>query len=70
MLKRVKEINNNKYDDLLGLTYSRTSKVFNLEKDFQYQYYSLGIIGQILFIGPLIVMLIMGIVLTYIPRDL
>lgn len=64
MLKRVKEINNNKYDDLLGLTYSRTSKVFNLEKDFQYQYYSLGIIGQIIFIGPLIVMLIMGIVLT------
>ena len=68
MLKRVKEINDNKYDDLLGITYSRTSKIFNLESDFKYQYYSLGIAGEILFMGPMIIALIMGIILT-LKRD-
>ncbi len=58
MLKRVKEINNNKYDNLLGLTYSRTSKVFNLERDYVYQYYSLGIIGLILLVIPLLAIFI------------
>ena len=64
MLQRVKEINDNTGDDLLGLTYSRTSKIYNLESDFKYQYYSLGIIGLILFMGPLIAILVAGIILT------
>lgn len=64
MLKRIKEINNNKNDELLGITYSRTSKIFNLESDFKYQYYSMGIIGLVLLLGPLVLMLIMGIILT------
>lgn len=54
MLKRVKEINNNKLDNLFGITYSRTSKVFNLERDFLYQYYSMGIIGVLILIFPLL----------------
>lgn len=61
MLKRVKEINNNRMDELLGITYSRTSKIFNLERDFFYQYYSLGILGVSLLILPIIIMLFIGI---------
>lgn len=68
MLKRVKEINNNFGDDLLGLTYSRTSRIYNLESDFKYQYYSMGLIGLILLMGPLIVILVAGIILT-LKRD-
>ncbi len=62
MLKRVKEINNNWADDLLGITYTRTSNIYNLEKDFIYQYYSMGIAGVILFLGPYILFLLYGII--------
>lgn len=58
MLLRIKQINNNRFDDYFGITYSRTSQVFNLEKDFIYQYYSLGIFGLILFFGPYIILLL------------
>lgn len=68
MLIRIKEINNKKSDDWFGLTYSRTSKVFNLESDFKYQYYSLGIVGTFILIGPLLLNLILGIILT-LKRD-
>ena len=34
LLKRVKEINNDRKDDFFGITYSRTSKIFNLEKSY------------------------------------
>lgn len=55
--ERVLEINNNPFDRLLGLTYSRTSKIFNLERDFLYQSYSMGIIGMLLLIGPYILVI-------------
>ncbi len=52
MVKRVISINNNKFDYLFGITYSRVQNIFNIEKDFIMQYYSLGIIGLILILGP------------------
>ena len=58
MVKRAIEINNNKFDKLLGITYTRTQNIFNIEKDFIMQYYSLGIIGLILFIGPYFIILL------------
>lgn len=65
MLERVKEVNNDPMDTYFGLGYSRTSNIFNLEKDFVYQYYSLGIIGVIVFLGPFvgILLLVMGVML-------
>ena len=54
MLQRVMDINNNPMDKYLGLTFSRTQNIYNLERDFVSQYYSLGIIGVILFLGPYI----------------
>lgn len=52
MVKRVIEINNNKYDKILGITHTRVQNIFNIEKDFIEQYYSLGIIGCILIFLP------------------
>ena len=52
MVKRVIEINNNKLDKWLGITYVRVQNIFNIEKDFIMQYYSIGIIGLILFVLP------------------
>lgn len=51
MTKRVKEINNNSWDSVLGLTYTRVMNIFNIEQDFIMQYYSIGILGMIIFLG-------------------
>ncbi|MEG1131959.1 MAG: O-antigen ligase family protein [Romboutsia sp.] len=54
MLQRVMDINNNPKDKYLGLTFSRTQNIYNLERDFISQYYSMGIIGVLIFLGPYI----------------
>ena len=41
-------------DDWFGIGYTRTSNIYNLEKDFVYQYYSVGIVGVVLLLGPYI----------------
>ncbi len=66
---RIKEINDSPLDDYMGITYSRTSKIFNLERDFLYQYYSLGIIGTILLLGPLVLLLIICIISILINKE-
>ena len=48
MLERVKKINNNKWDDWLGITNVRVQNIFNVERDFLLQYYCFGIIGSII----------------------
>lgn len=58
MVKRVIEINNNKFDILFGITYTRVQNIFNIEKDFVMQYYSLGIIGLILVFAPYFIILL------------
>lgn len=63
MLQRVKEINDNAQDDWFGIGYTRASNIYNLEKDFAYQYYSVGIIGTILLLGPYVA-IIFGIILA------
>lgn len=52
MIKRVISINNNKFDSLFGITYTRVQNIFNIEKDFVMQYYSLGILGLLLVFAP------------------
>lgn len=51
MVKRVKDINHNYMDNWFGLTYTRVMHIFNIERDFLMQFYSLGLIGSILFLG-------------------
>lgn len=63
MLQRVKEINNNQLDNWFGIGYTRTSNIYNLEKDFIYQYYSMGALGAILLVGPYIIITILVIII-------
>lgn len=66
MLERVKEINDDPMDTYFGLGYSRTSHIYNLERDFIYQYYSLGLIGTIVFLGPYVGILVLIILIMLI----
>lgn len=58
MLKRIKTINNNKWDDWLGITFTREGNIFDLERDFISHYYTLGIIGLLLLLMPYIIIVI------------
>ena len=60
--KRIKKINNNKWDKYFGLTYTRVINAFNIEQDFVMQYYSIGIIGIILFLGLYIYIILYSII--------
>lgn len=60
MLNRVVAKNNNHLDPVLGISYTRQTHIFNLERDFISQVYSLGWPGMILFIGPYVVILLYG----------
>lgn len=55
MLAQVVKNNKNPLDKWLGISYARTSNIYNLERDFQYQSFSLGWIGVILFLGVYII---------------
>ena len=56
MLQRVMDINDNPMDKYLGITFVRTQNIFNLERDFLSQYYSIGILGVLVFLGPYIIL--------------
>lgn len=58
ILKRIKEINNSPYDDWFGISYTRMNNIFPLERDFISHYYTLGIVGLILFLSVDILILI------------
>ena len=58
MIKRVVEINDNRYDKYLGITNTRLQNIFNIERDFVVQYYALGILGLILVFLPYLLLLI------------
>lgn len=61
MLNKVVANNHNKLDKFLGISYIRESNIFNLERDFISQKYSLGWIGMILFLGVYVLSLIYAI---------
>ncbi len=58
MLDQVLKTNNNKLDKVFGISYTRETNIFNLERDFTSQVYSLGWLGMLLFIGPYVVILL------------
>lgn len=58
MVKRVIEINNNKYDKIFGITHTRVQNIFNIEQDFIEQYYALGILGCIIIFLPYLLLII------------
>lgn len=62
MLNQVRATNNNRLDKVLGISYTRESNIFNLERDFLSQVYSLGWLGMLLFVGPYLAILLYAII--------
>ncbi|MEG0025707.1 MAG: O-antigen ligase family protein [Bacilli bacterium] len=62
MVKRITDINNNKIDYLVGIGYNRVQNIFNIERDYIMQYYCLGIIGVIIFLGAYFVTIIYSLI--------
>ena len=50
MIKRVVSINGRKSSKWFGISYIRVQNIFNIERDFILQYYTIGIIGLVIFI--------------------
>ena len=50
MIKRVVSINGKSSSKWFGISYIRVQNIFNIERDFILQYYTIGIIGLIIFI--------------------
>lgn len=51
MLERVKAVNGKTSDSLFGIGNSRVQGIFNIERDFVNQYFSVGLIGLLLFLA-------------------
>ena len=62
MLDQVIKTNNNKLDKVFGISYTRENNIFNLERDFTSQVYSLGWVGMLLFIGPYVVIMLYALI--------
>ena len=58
IIKRIKSLNNNKWDSYFGIGYDRVINIFNIESDYVMQYYAIGIIGVILVLGVNIILVI------------
>ena len=61
MLERVKTINANPADDYLGITFTRMSNIFDLERDFLSHYYTLGLFGLCLLLFPYLIIFFLAI---------
>lgn len=70
MLDQVIKTNNNKLDKVFGISYTRETNIFNLERDFTSQVYSLGWVGMLLFIGPYVVIMLYALIKWLINKQL
>lgn len=70
IIKRVKEVNNNKYDTLFGISNSRIQNIVNIERDFVLHYYAYGIIGSLILLSPYIYLLFNLIILCIKKRKI
>lgn len=69
MLDQVVKTNNSKLDKFLGISYTRETNIFNLERDFTSQIYSLGWIGMLLFVGPYVAILLYALVKWFLYKE-
>lgn len=58
MHQRVMDINDNKNDKWLGISFTRSEHLFTLERDFVAQYYSMGVFGVVLLLGPYVLIIL------------
>ena len=55
MLTRIIGYNNRKLDRVFGISYTRMNNLFNLERDFFSQSYSMGYLGMVLLLGAYVI---------------
>lgn len=60
LMKRIYELNNNSMDKFFGTSFTRLSSFVWPERDYESQFYSLGICGILLFISPYFIILFFG----------
>ena len=60
LMKRIYELNNNPMDKFFGTSFTRLSSFVWPERDYESQFYSLGICGILLFISPYFIILLFG----------
>lgn len=65
MIQRAEELGGSPTHSLLGISYEKMCSFFNIERDIISQYYSMGIIGVILFFGPLFMLLLAALYLLF-----
>ncbi|MBC3516415.1 O-antigen ligase family protein [Neobittarella massiliensis] len=65
MIQRAKVLGATEIHDLFGISYNKMSSFFNVERDIVSQYYSMGIIGVILFFGPFFLFLLGALYLLF-----
>ena len=56
---RVMELNANPMDGWVGMSFDKTSSLIWPERDFKTHYYSIGILGMLLFLAPYFIILIL-----------
>ena len=60
IIKRVIEINDNKFDILLGISNTRIQNIVNIESDFVLHYYAFGIVGALLLLFVYIFLIVIS----------
>lgn len=65
MVQRAKELGGSSVHTLLGISYTKMVSFFNIERDIVSQYYSMGIVGVILFLGPIILLFLVALYLLF-----
>lgn len=56
MMNRVIDINNDPMDPWFGISATRETNIFKIERDYIAQYYSMGIVGVAIFMAPFVVL--------------
>lgn len=65
MIQRAEELGGSPVHALLGISHDKMLSFFNIERDLVAQYYSMGIIGVVLFFGPFFLLLLVSLYLLF-----
>lgn len=65
ILKRVKAVNDNPLESFFGMGYSRMNHLYPLEQDFVAHFYTIGIIGILLFFGQYFLVFGIGLAILF-----
>ena len=65
ILKRVKAVNDQPLESFFGMGYSRMNQLYPLEQDFIAHFYTIGIVGILLFFGQYFLVFGIGLIILF-----